>query len=408
MTARCRLCYSTDLATLLDAGRMPIAHRLLDSPSAPEETFPFHNFFCKNCGLVQIPEPIDPELLYKGYNYNFSSWKLEVHQEDELNRIFADRAPKSAVEIGCNDGKFLNELKQRGAALCVGIEPNPVQSEMARGRGLTVFNSWVEPDLCRKIVAEHGKFDLVDSRQVLEHVPDVDKFFACIDILLADDGSLFIDVPNFAPALKQGDCTVMWEEHCTYYTAETLAALLRKKNFRPVDTAKYDFAGGTVAMLSRRASSRDGNSKPQSNPDNLADAAEYAGKVAAYRTRLGAAIEQAKGAGMTVVMYGVGVRGCAAANILELAGKVEFAIDDQKERQGKFMPGSRLPIRPSEVLSDIKQPVLCLLAVNNEYEAMARERLSKVHTGRVETATLCAPADIWQDLERIEQLFARR
>jgi SAM-dependent methyltransferase len=408
MTARCRLCYSSDLATLLDAGSMPIAHRLLDSPDAAEETFPFHNFVCENCGLVQIVDPIDPALLYKGYNYNFSSWKLEVHQDDELNRIFANCKPRKAAEIGCNDGKFLNEVRLRGTPLCVGIEPNPVQSQMARERGLIVFNSWVEPELCRSIVAEHGRFDLVQSRQVLEHVPNVDKFFDCVDILLADDGLLFIDVPDFAPALGQGDCSVMWEEHCTYFTGETLKALLRKKGFEPFDTAEYDFAGGTVAMLSRRGKTTIEEPKPQDAPVTLKNASEYASNIIDYSNRLGTAIQQAKGAGMLVVMYGVGVRGCAAANILGLAGKVEYAIDDQKERQGKYMPGSHLPIRPSETLAAIEQPVLCLLAVNNEYEAMARARLSSVRKGRVEYATLCAPANIWSDLERIEQLFAHR
>ncbi len=407
MTARCRLCYSSALATLLDAGSMPIAHRLLDSPNAVEETFPFHNFVCKNCGLVQIVDPIDPALLYKGYNYNFSSWKLEVHQDDELERIFANCKPQKAAEIGCNDGKFLNEVRLRGTALCVGIEPNPVQSQMARDRGLTVFNSWVEPELCRSIVSEHGKFDLVQSRQVLEHVPNVDKFFECVDILLADDGLLFIDVPDFAPALSQGDCSVMWEEHCTYFTGETLKALLRKKGFEPFNTAEYDFAGGTVAILSRRGQ-RIEEPKPQNAQVTLCNAAEYASRISEYSRRLAAAIQQAKGGGMLVVIYGVGVRGCAAANILSLAGKVEYAIDDQIERQGKYMPGSRLLIRPSETLAATEQPFLCLLAVNNEYEAMARERLSSTRKGRVEYATLCAPANIWSDLERIEQLLAHR
>jgi len=393
---------------MLDAGSMPIAHRLLSSVDAPEETFPFHNYVCRTCGLVQIVDPIDPALLYKGFNYNFSSWKLEVHQEDELNRIFSAGRPRSAVEIGCNDGKFLNELRQRGVASCVGIEPNHVQGEIARGRGLEVYTSWVEPELCRTIVDKHGRFDFVDSRQVLEHVPDVDKFFACVDILLSDEGLLFIDVPNFAPALALGDCTVMWEEHCTYFTDETLRALLRRHGFDPFDDATYDFAGGTVAMLSRRTTRRTETPRPQDAATTLEHAEHYAARIGEYGNRLSEAIAGAKDAGATVVMYGVGVRGCAAANILALGGKVDFAIDDQPERQGLFMPGSRIPIRPTETLADFDGGVLCLLAVNNEYEAMARQRLDAVRNGRVDYATLCAPADIWKDLEDIERLFVRR
>jgi SAM-dependent methyltransferase len=404
MSPGCRLCGQSNLATILDAGPMPLTQRLLLRADEGEERFPFVNCVCRCCGLVQIPNPVDPALLYSGYNYNFSSWKTEAHQDDELDRIFAAGKPASAIEIGCNDGKFLAELRDRGVERCIGIEPNPISSQMARDRGLPVVTAWADSELCRRIVKERGLFDFVIARQVLEHVPDINGFFECVRVLLASDGLLFVDVPDFAPALGLGDCSVMWEEHCNYFTKETLTSLLRRMGFDPFDAAHYDFAGGTVAILSRRSRSSESLPGPAAVSGTLTDAAMYAERIGEFRRRLQAALLRAKGKGLVVVLYGVGVRGCAAANILHLGGLVDIAVDDREERQGKYMPGSRLAIAASNWLAQGDDAVLCLLAVNNEYEAQVRDRISAMTSRRVEYATLCGPADIWADLARIEQI----
>src|SRR5580692_2621450 len=113
---RCRVCRSEEVAPLLDLGRMPIAHRLLAQPAEPEETFPFALSLCRRCGLMQVADPIDPEILYRDFNYNFSSWKPEPHRADEIALILERARPQSAAEIGANDGLFLSELRAAGVA----------------------------------------------------------------------------------------------------------------------------------------------------------------------------------------------------------------------------------------------------------------------------------------------------
>ncbi len=232
---------------------MPIAHRLLRARDEPEEQFPFQVLACGHCGLPQIVKPIDPNILYRQFNYNFSSWKPEPHQPDELETIGKLPKRQSVFEIGCNDGLFMAKLRERGAKTLVGVEPNPVSGKIASERGIKVYPDMLSPALCQDAVARAGKFDLVVARQVLEHLVDFENFFECVKLVLRDDGLLFIDVPDFAPGCAVGDVSVLWEEHVSYFTEATLLALLARHGFEPLSVKKYNFSGGSLAVAARRA-----------------------------------------------------------------------------------------------------------------------------------------------------------
>jgi len=168
---KCRLCGNQNLSVLIDLGSQPIAHRLLEQPER-EFTHSLKLHFCDQCGLNQILDPIDPEILYKGYNYCFSSWKPEPHREKELDLINSHKSRAKVFEIGCNDGLFLEELEKRGQELCVGLEPNAFAARIAREtRGLKVYETFLDEQTVREIKNAFGLFDVVLARQVLEHVP---------------------------------------------------------------------------------------------------------------------------------------------------------------------------------------------------------------------------------------------
>ena len=398
----CRLCHADRLRPVIDLGAMPIAHRMLKTHDQSEERFPFAVTVCEACGLQQIAEPIDPDILYRDFNFNFSSWKVEPHEPDELDTIHSFMKPEKVFEIGCNDGRFMDELRQRGAKVFVGVEPNSVSSEIARKRGLEVHHDMVSPAITRGAVAKHGKFDLVVSRQVLEHIGDFENFFECVDIALADDGYLFIAVPDFTPGRAAGDVSVLWEEHVNYFTEETLLALLKRKGFEPLAVKKYNFSGGSLAVTARRsklkADAFDGAAS--------ADAAEKFGKLAReFGKRLVPALQRLRDKGTQVVIYGAGCRACTFTNAFELGSLIDFSIDDQKERQGLFMPGSRIEIRSPNELKQSSAPVVCLLAVNNENEANVSAKLKDMQLKRPLTiSSIFAPADIWRELDRLEAL----
>jgi len=393
----CRLCHQDALTPVIDLGQMPIAHRLLKTKGEREELFPFAVAACRACGLPQITQPIDPNILYRSYNFNFSSWKPEPHLPDELDTIHNFIQPKSVFEIGCNDGLFSAKLGERGAETLVGIEPNPVSGEIARGRSIHVYSDMASPALCQDAVAKHGKFDLFVSRQVLEHVLDFENFFACAQLVLKDGGYVFIDVPDFAPAQSAGDVSVLWEEHVSYFTEETLTLLLRRHGFTPVSIKKYNFSGGTVAICAERA-------KAERLPASVSAATRFGDLARAYGDRLVPALKRARDKGQTIAIYGAGCRACTWTNYFDLGGLIDISIDDQQERHGFFTPGARIPIKPMTVLNDQSSPLICLLAVNNENDEKVSAKLRSSLTRPHSIVPIFAPGDLWGGLKQLESV----
>lgn len=397
MSDHCRLCHSANLRPVIDLGQMPIAHRLLRSRDEAEERFPFEVLACADCSLPQIAKPIDPDILYRQFNYNFSSWKPEPHQVDELDTIGTFATPHSVFEIGCNDGLFMERLRERGAKILVGVEPNPVSGKIARERGIKVYPDMISPALCHDAVAHEGKFDLVVSRQVLEHIVDFENFFACVKLVLREDGLLFIDVPDFGPGSSVGDLSVLWEEHVSYFTEATLLALLARHGFETISVKKYDFSGGSLAVAARLAA---GNVKIPAAPSGVGE--RFGKRAREYGARLRPVLAKARGSGMQVAVYGAGCRACTFTNAHELADLIELSLDDQRERQGMFLPGTRIPICSPDDLSARSEPLVCLLAVNHENEAKVSGRLRENLKRPLHIVSIFAPSDIWQELDRLD------
>ena len=352
MDLSCRVCGTFRLIESIDLGDMPIAHKLLRSPEDEESSYHLVIHYCQNCGLIQICNPITPDLLYCDYNYNFSSWKQEPHMDDEIETILRYSKSKVFFEIGCNDGKFMESLKKKGANIIVGVDPNPVAIKIAKERGLDVYKSMLNKDICMKTIEKYGKFETVIARQVLEHLPDIKGFFKCVETLLDEDGALFVDIPDFETALAMGDCSLIWEEHVNYFTEAVLKNTLLRFGYQPLSISRYDFSGGTIAALAKRTRVNNDLS------DNVVydKAYEFSKKVENYKELLIKTFLKYRSKGFLIVLYGVGCRACTVTNGLKLGQYIDFAIDDQIERQNKYMPGSKLHIRSPQVLKDYSGP----------------------------------------------------
>lgn len=408
MPQSCRICDGLDLELMIDFGKRPIAHRLLESADETEPAYPMALHSCNSCGLIQILDTIDPEILYNDYNYAFSGWKAEPHIEDELNVILSEGPFTNAVEIGCNDGTFLDALAKRGIFTCVGIEPNSASSALASNKGLNVLRTMLDTEACEKIISDHGRFELVISRQVIEHVPGLNGFLGCIDQLLAEDGILFLDLPDFEPSLLVGDCSAVWEEHVSYFTEPVLRTMLARHGFEVIELRRYDFSGGVLAVLARRTGATFDHEKNNGGTRRTIEmASAYGGAVSGYETNLRAGLAAAREQGAEVVLYGVGVRGCCTVNGLDLKDLIDYAVDDQTKRQGKFMPGSRFHIQPSSALAEGQGPLVCLLAVNNEVEDKVIAKVRESVDRPVTFVSVCSPKDINTGLAQLPHASGR-
>ncbi len=403
-TNKCRLCCDSRWVEVIDLGNQPIAHWMAASPGEEENRYPLSLHYCSSCGLIQVVDPIPPEILYSDYNYCFSSWKPQPHVRDEGETLLACAGKGPVIEIGCNDGLFLDYLKKIGFPRLAGIEANPHAAQVAVKKGFTVYNEFLSVSLCRGIVEKNGKFKAVAARQILEHLSDLNEFFQCIDILLSENGILFIDLPNIETGLKMGDISFIWEEHTNYFTTDVLLATLHRFGFREEIVKNYDFSGGSLAVFARRKESATKMLEENIDRDGLAaDVKAFEGKVREYEDRLKKVLGDCRKNGFSIVLYGVGCRACTVVNGLALRSFIDFAVDDQQERQEKYMPGSRLKVVAPAALKKNSAPLLCLLAVNRENEDKVKAKLKELRSSHAKTVafSLFSPNDIFTELETV-------
>ena len=337
-SATCRSCSANELFPLIDFGPMPIAHRLLRDPSETEFTHQLALDCCARCGFIQVTNFIRAELLYLDYNYSFSSWQPRPHADDELELIQRAVAPRSVFEIGAGDGRLLKQLADAGVSTVAGVEPNSSAQQEAERQGLRVLPGKFDETIAEAASDAFGPFELLVARQVLEHVPDLNSFFAAVARILSVEGWLLLELPDFEWGLKTGDCSTIWEEHVNYFTEPTLANLLGQFGYEVMALRRYNFSGGAISMLARKTRR---NRQPARTTSVVALARDYQSKVDRYGAHLRQGLEHCRSQGERILLYGVGHRGCTVVNGFRIGGLLDFAIDDQTERVGKYMPGCR-------------------------------------------------------------------
>ncbi|MBI4439654.1 methyltransferase domain-containing protein [Candidatus Woesearchaeota archaeon] len=362
------------MTEILNFESHPIAHHLMPDISKKEPSYPFSLFFCNSCGLIQIAQPIPAEIFYSNYHF-FTSWKDQPQIPiiiNEMESMLDSPRQKKILDVGCNDGVFLDALKKHGYDSILGIEPSrDVYNECVK-KGLPCINEFFTKNSALNIVSEHGRFDVVAIRHVLEHIQDLGDFMEAISLVLAPNGVVIIEVPDFYYNLKSLDYTA-WEEHVNYFTSETLSHLLSLSGIHTVKSESVLFSGSVMIFFGSKCSGLPEIS-PSSYMDKLAPLAMgYGAFWPKFRDRVSSHIAGLKGEGKNIAAYGAGARLSSFINFFGIGRYLSFVADDQVEKQGKFMPGSLLPIVPSDELEKSRINV-CLLGVNSENEGKVMSR----------------------------------
>lgn len=374
MSHRCDLCADARVTPLIEFGAHPIAHHFLTDPVQPEYTHPVTLGFCEACGLVQLMGPIPPEKFYTDYNW-LSSWKWNPHVPRLVEAI--ERMPGLAktspvFEAGSNDGTFLAALRERGFAKLLGLEPAQDAVTAARKLGVETVRAYFTPTVARELAVSFGQCDLFITRQVLEHVTNLPEFAEAMRVMLRPGARVLAEVPDFGFNQTAPDYSAIWEEHVNHFTADTLTRFLNDVGVEVTHVETAMFSGQILIAFGTYTGQRVAP-KPAVVVDSRAKAFAYRDRWPKFRTALhGYLGAEAKG-GRKIALYGAGCRSSCLINYTGTATHFAFAVDDQPEKQGKFMPGARLAVRPSKAL--LQEDVgLCLLAVNaeNEEKVIAR------------------------------------
>ena len=365
----CNLCGSKNLFPLIYFGKHPIAHYYLDKPTQEEYLHSVDLHFCQECGLTQLVDPVPPDMFYTNY-LTLSAWKYQPHIYrllDLIEKFPGIKKTSKIVEIGCNDGIFCKALIDRGYQEVIGIEPALDAQEAARQRGIEVVGGYFTTERAKQVVEQYGQCQLVVTRQVLEHISNLKAFQEALQIILAPDGYILIEVPNFGCNLTNLDYG-LWEEHVNYFTLETLENFLVTAGIKLIHSETILYSSEALVVTGQ-----------YSKPSPMIPVVEYLSmlskQVLSYQKlwpefcqHLITFLDEYRNRDKKIAIYGASNRVNSLINFTGIGSYIEFVLDDQFEKQGKYMPGSRLPIISGDQL-ELRSIDLCLLAVNTENDA---------------------------------------
>jgi SAM-dependent methyltransferase len=380
MSLNCRSCQSDDLELMIDLGMMPSVGGFLSSPSDFNDD-PFYSlkvYVCHACGLVQIVDPIDPDVLFKHYSFSSSTVApLVEHFKDYALWIKSELGATRVFEFGCNDGILLKQLASIGLN-GVGIDISTNITEIARSNGLDVITGYFNECNAGSIVESHGKFDVVTGSNAFAHNANPAEIIIASKKILTDDGIFCLEVMYAGDLLQQFQWDTLYHEHLTFYSLKTLEGLLSRHGLYVFDAIRIPMHGGSL----RIAASRDKN-KTKSQTYNQLSSFEHEmnlnksetwmnfGRDAARKIKVVRDVIGSLSVNHTVAAYGAAGKAAMWFNSADMS-YLKYVVDGSPLRAGKFMPGTHTPIVFPEEFK--KDPVDIIFISAWNYAAVISEK----------------------------------
>lgn len=392
----CRSCSNSELETVLDFGLSPLADKLVaeDKKDEPDLSFPLQLVFCPRCALVQITENVPPDILWGGdYPYYTSvSPGLVKHFTASAEALMA-RLPLGpdtlVVEAASNDGYMLKVFAEKGIPV-LGVDPASGPAQVANEAGVPTLCRLFDSSIVDEILGEHGQARLILGNNVLNLVQDLDDFMRAVDRLLAPEGEVVLEVPYLVDSIDKVAFDNVFHQNTTYYSATALDRLFRRHGLFLNDVERIPTFGGSLRVAFGRSEHVSDAARAmieeeaRRGVDRFSFYAEFASKVEGIRSDLRSMLDALKSEGKRIVAYGA-AGGMATTLLAYLdAGHelLDYAVDINHHKHGKWTSGSRLLIRPAEALVEDRPDVVLLLAWNFADEILEQQQAYRDLGGR--------------------------
>ncbi len=375
----CRGCGAALERMFVDLGVSPPCEDFLtpDRLLEPEIFYPLDVRICDACLLVQLPSYVPPDRIFREYAY-FSSYSDSWvdHAERLVDEAIRrqDLGPSSrVVEVASNDGYLLQHVVARGIQ-ALGIEPARNVASVAQGRGIPTISEFLSLDLARQIVATHGPADVVIANNVFAHIPDLNDFTAGLATLLGPSGLMSIEVAYLANLIEMSEFDTIYHEHFMYYTVLSAETVLRRQGLRILDVEALPTHGGSIRLWvvhdedARATMPSVHEIRERERAAGLGDASGYTGfaaKVTAIKLDLLEFLVAERKAGKRIVGYGAPGKANTLLNYCGIrTGLVQYLVDRNPYKQGRYTPGSHIPIHSPERLDEDRPDVILILPWN--------------------------------------------
>lgn len=379
MTRQCRFCAAPLERTFVDLGEMPLANAYPGSAeeAAEELSYPLHVRVCDSCLLVQVDEAVTPAQLFADYPYFSSysaSWVDHARRFAETAIQDLQLGPESLVlEIASNDGYLLRHFLAAGVPV-LGVDPAANVAETAIASGIPTEVTFFGADAAEEFALRGLHADLLVANNVFAHVPDLNDFTIGLARALKPSGVLSIEVPHLLNLIERVEFDTIYHEHYSYFSLLAAERVLAAHGLTVFDVEELPTHGGSLrlwaahAAAGRSASQRLVAVRDRETSVGLAEPDVYAGfqtRVEQCRDSLLDFLAAAKDAGRTVVAYGAAAKGNTLLNYCKVGpDDVAFVVDRSPHKQGRFLPGSHLPIQHPDQVAEARPDYLLILPWN--------------------------------------------
>lgn len=394
----CRFCGASLQRTFVDLGMSPLceSYPLPADLNRGEMYYPLHVYVCEECFLVQLEQYESPENIFSDYAYFSSysdSWLKHCENYcDKMIERFGLGRQSFVVEVASNDGYLLQYFVGRKVPV-LGIEPAANVAKVAIEKGVPTLVQFFGAQLAKQLVAEGRGADLVVGNNVLAQVPDLNDFVEGLKILLKPRGVVTLEFPHLLRLMEGNEFDTIYHEHFSYFSLLTTVRILEAYSLKVFDVEELSTHGGSLRVYASRVEHR--TQQVQAGVARLIAEEETAGLATSEGyERFASQVKETKLALvdflLTAARQGKSVAGYGApgksATLLHYCGigkdLIEYTVDRSPYKQGRFLPGTRIPIYHPDRIRETKPAYVLILPWNLKDEIIEQLRFIREWGGR--------------------------